>query len=199
VELCDLANRVRTTVAETRRRSWTPAIGGAPSWPGSRLMVDSPGPARPPAVEHRKTCRALTAPLDREDLDGAQNRRAGGCERASGSGSGLRPQGSDDSPDSFHGATPWSCPRAPNGCRRALHRVHGIVDGVETAVSLLDRFWRDGPLHRPSWVHRPANTARNEQPGAETHVNAIGPRSPVSGAGVTLWTALDASNPPRNA
>jgi hypothetical protein len=94
VELCDLANRVRTTVAETRRRSWTPAISGAPSWPVSQLIVDSPGPAKPPAVEHRKTCRALTAPLDREELDGAQNRRAGGCERASGSGSGLRPRAS---------------------------------------------------------------------------------------------------------
>jgi hypothetical protein len=61
-------------------------------------------------------------------------------------------------------------PRTDARCHRALHRVHGIVDGVESAASLLDRFWRDGPLHRPSWVRRSANTARNEQPGEETHI-----------------------------
>src|SRR5579859_4694979 len=66
------------------------------------------------AVEHRETYRALTAPLDREELDRAPE-PGSKVDHASGSGSGLRPHDSDDSPDSFHGATPWLCPCAPNG------------------------------------------------------------------------------------
>ena len=33
IELCDLANRVLTTVLETRRQSWTPSRSGAAYWP----------------------------------------------------------------------------------------------------------------------------------------------------------------------
>lgn len=40
IELWDLANRVLTTVPETRRRSWIPARHRVPSWPLRRPMVD---------------------------------------------------------------------------------------------------------------------------------------------------------------
>jgi hypothetical protein len=50
--LRDLANRVLTTVLETRRQSWIPARSETASWQPRRPMMDWAGPAQPP--EKRK-------------------------------------------------------------------------------------------------------------------------------------------------
>ena len=54
-------------------------------------------------------------------------------------------------------------------CRRTLHGIHGVVDRMQGPPCLFDCFRRHRPLHGATWVHRTADTARNKQPGKETH------------------------------
>jgi hypothetical protein len=60
--------------------------------------------------------------------------------------------------------------RSDSCCRRTLHGIHGIVNRMQGPACPFDHFRRDRPLHGATWVHGTADTARNKQPGEETHL-----------------------------
>jgi hypothetical protein len=64
--------------------------------------------------------------------------------------------------------------RSDGCCRRTLHGIHGVVDRMQGPTCPFDRFRRHRPLHGTTWVHGAADTARNKQPGEETHPNPKG-------------------------
>jgi hypothetical protein len=59
--------------------------------------------------------------------------------------------------------------RSDSRCRRALHRIHSVVDRMHRPAGPFDRFGRNCPLHGATGMHGTADAARNKQPGEEAH------------------------------
>ena len=60
--------------------------------------------------------------------------------------------------------------RSDGCCRRPFHGIHGVVERVQGPTCPFDHFRCYRPLHGTTGVHDTADTARNKQPGEETHL-----------------------------
>lgn len=81
---------------------------------------------------------------------------------------------SDGEPGNSHAGKrePWPATRPDGCCRRTLDGIHGVVDRMQGPACPFDRLGCHGPLHRATGVHSTADTARNKQPGEETHLHS---------------------------
>ena len=60
--------------------------------------------------------------------------------------------------------------RPDGGCRRTLHGIHGVVERMQGSAGFLDHLGCHRSFHGTTRVCGTTDTARNEQPGKETHL-----------------------------